>query len=203
MKLELVYEDADLFAVNKPAGLLSVPGKGAEKFASAQSYCQEVCVGAVAVHRLDMATSGLLLIAKHKEAERYYKGLFEQRRVAKVYHALVEGEIQPARGLMDYPLIVDWERRPRQKVCYETGKAALTHYELLGYENGRSRLALYPHTGRSHQLRVHLATRGHPIIGDEFYNETHPGPRLLLHAHQLDLPRRDGQQLRLVCPTPF
>ena len=203
MKLELIYEDGDIFAVNKPAGLLSVPGRGADKFASVQSYCQEICVGAMAIHRLDMATSGVLLVAKHKEAERFYKMQFEQRTVEKVYEALVRGHLTPPAGLMDFPLIVDWERRPMQKVCYETGRPALTRYQLLGHEGDDSRVALYPHTGRSHQLRVHLAHLGFPILGDEFYNPTDARPRLMLHARRLEVRRPDGEQLILISPTPF
>lgn len=187
MNLDIHYEDPDIYVINKPAGLLSVPGRGDDKYDSVQSRCQAFAPAAMAAHRLDMATSGLLLIAKHKAAERHYKQEFAARRVEKRYIAVVHGNIAADHGDIEYPLITDWERRPRQKICYEHGKAAHTSYEVLARDGATTRVALTPHTGRSHQLRVHLAAIGHPILGDEFYADENPpaAPRLLLHAETL------------------
>ena len=148
----------------------------------------------MAAHRLDMATSGLLLIAKHKAAERHYKQEFAARRVEKRYIAVVHGDIGSDAGDIEYPLITDWERRPRQKICYQHGKAAHTSYQVLARNGTTTRVALTPHTGRSHQLRVHLAAIGHPILGDEFYAEENPpaAPRLLLHAETLAVANLHG-----------
>lgn len=203
MLLNILYEDRDVFVVNKPAGLLSVPGKGEEKFDSIQSRCQALCAGAMAIHRLDMATSGILMVAKHKEAERHYKIIFEQRLAHKTYLAIAEGIIAEQHGSMTEPMRTDWERRPIQMIDFEQGKPAHTDFEVLGYEHGNTRVKLHPRTGRSHQLRLHLAHRGHPILGDEFYGNTQLAKRLLLHACELIVPRSDGKKLHLVCPAPF
>ena len=128
MNLDIHYEDPDIYVINKPAGLLSVPGRGDDKYDSVQSRCQISAPAAMAAHRLDMATSGLLLIAKHKAAERHYKQEFAARRVEKRYIAVVHGSLADDRGDIEYPLITDWERRPRQKICYEHGKTAHTSY---------------------------------------------------------------------------
>lgn len=201
--LDILFEDNDLIAVNKPAGLLSVPGKGSEKYDSVESRARQYVAGAVAIHRLDMATSGLMLLAKHKESERFYKIAFEKRLIKKTYIALCEGRIAQESGMIDAPLIVDWPNRPKQKVCFETGKPSLTHYQVLGFERGHTRVALFPHTGRSHQLRLHLAYIGHPILGDEFYHPAPAHPRLYLHAQQLVLENPKGEIQILEAPMPF
>ncbi|MDO4642492.1 MAG: pseudouridine synthase [Cardiobacteriaceae bacterium] len=193
--LDILYEDADIFVINKPAGLLSVPGRGEEKYDSVQSRCQTCVQEAVAVHRLDMATSGLLLIAKHKAAERHYKKQFAERRVEKHYIAVVYGEMENDSGDIHFPLITDWERRPRQKICYIQGKTAHTAYQVITRHNGNTRVSLEPYTGRSHQLRVHLAGIGHPIVGDEFYAQDYlpfNTSRLLLHAESLRVENLHG-----------
>ena len=204
MPLDIHYEDPDIYVINKPAGLLSVPGRGEEKYDSVQSRCQAFAPAAMAAHRLDMATSGLLLIAKHKAAERHYKQQFAARRVEKRYIAVVHGNIADDRGDIEYPLITDWERRPRQKICYEHGKTAHTSYKVLARDGATTRVALTPHTGRSHQLRVHLAAIGHPILGDEFYADEHlpPAPRLMLHAETLAAANLHGiwQTFHLAAP---
>ena len=204
MNLDIHYEDPDIYVINKPAGLLSVPGRGDDKYDSVQSRCQEFAPAAMAAHRLDMATSGLLLIAKHKAAERHYKQEFAARRVEKRYIAVVHGSLADDRGDIEYPLITDWERRPRQKICYEHGKTAHTSYEVLARDGATTRVALTPHTGRSHQLRVHLAAIGHPILGDEFYADEHlpPAPRLMLHAETLAAANLHGiwQTFHLAAP---
>lgn len=202
--LRIIYQDDDIVAVDKPAGLLSVPGRGADKYDSVQSRVAARCLGAVAIHRLDMSTSGLMLVAKHKAAERHYKRQFEQRLVAKTYFAVVRGRLLPHRGQIDLPLIGDWANRPKQKVCHEHGKPAHTAYQLIAYHGANSRVRLHPRTGRSHQLRVHLAALGHPIIGDELYGEHQtPQPRLLLHAAALSVYTPNATRLHLASPTPF
>ena len=203
--LDIHYEDPDILVINKPPGLLSVPGRGEDKYDSVQSRCREIAPEAMAAHRLDMATGGLLLIAKHKAAERHYKQEFAARRVEKRYIALAHGILTPTSGDIRYPLITDWERRPRQKIDYEHGKNAHTGYRVLVVENGNSRVALTPHTGRSHQLRVHLAAIGHPILGDEFYADEHlpPAPRLMLHAETLTATNLRGIRQLFHLAAPF
>ncbi|MBV7435446.1 bifunctional tRNA pseudouridine(32) synthase/ribosomal large subunit pseudouridine synthase RluA [Cardiobacteriaceae bacterium TAE3-ERU3] len=203
--IPVIYEDDDIVAVDKPAGLLSVPGRGPEKADSAQSRIAAICPGAIAIHRLDMCTSGLMLIAKHKDAERHYKRQFEERRVEKTYYAIVHDCPEPQVGSIALPLIADWPNRPRQKVCYETGKPALTHYEVIASGDGRSRVRLTPHTGRSHQLRVHLMAIGHPIIGDNLYGHESDKyeARLHLHAAALSIHTPQNQLLDLNAPLPF
>lgn len=205
MDLPVVYQDEDVIAVDKPAGLLSVPGRGAEKRDSVEWRIKQEYCGAAAVHRLDMSTSGIMLIAKHKDAERYYKTAFEQRRVKKGYVAICHGLIAEDEGEMNAPLIGDWVNRPKQKVCYETGKAALTRFCVLSRQCDQTRVALFPHTGRSHQLRVHLADKGHPIVGDNLYGDAADCllPRLLLHAEWLLFTRRDGVPIKLSTKIPF
>lgn len=204
--LDVLYQDSDLVVVNKPSGLLSVPGRGEDKFDSVETRVrQQFALGARAIHRLDMATSGILLIAKHKDAERHYKIQFEQRLVEKTYYAITSGIIAPIQGSMDWPLIADWENRPRQIVCAIRGKPALTHYQVVQTDiaHAQTLVRLTPITGRSHQLRVHLATLGHPIIGDDLY---HPNPAdvaLRLHASNLKIPKPDGEYLMVQAPLPF
>lgn len=162
---------------------------------------------ALTVHRLDMATSGLLLFARGKEMQRALSGLFQRGEMAKGYIADVSGVPEAASGEINLPLIADWPRRPLQKVDWEIGKPSVTRYETLSSAGGITRLALTPLTGRSHQLRVHLAAIGHPILGDEFY--AHPQafaarPRLALHAAQLDfIHPATGDRLTLESPCPF
>ena len=203
--IDILYEDADLLAIEKPAGLLSVPGRTAEKKDSVQTRLRGEHPGLTAIHRLDMATSGLLLFARHKTAERHYKGCFERREVQKSYLAVCHGRVENEDGRIDLPLCGDWPNRPRQIVSHASGKAALTDYRVRARGRNTSRLALFPQTGRSHQLRVHLAAIGHPIVGDELY--AYPDdrrlPRLLLHAVALEIRTPQGQLLRLESPAPF
>lgn len=187
--LEIIYEDEDLIVVNKPAGLLSVMGRLPEHQDSAYLRVLEQHPAAKVTHRLDMATSGLLMFAKHREAEVAVSKMFQARTVKKYYEALVQGEIQ-AEGSVDVPLITDWENRPRQIVHFELGKQAKTLFQRIQYDaaTDQSRVRLEPVTGRSHQLRVHMMHIGHPIMGDKLY---HPEPakfylkRMALHAAYL------------------
>lgn len=203
--METLFENNHIIVINKPANLLSVPGRGAEKQDSVETRIRAICPGAAAVHRLDMATSGIIIIAKHKDAERHYKRCFENRQTDKTYHAICHGSIEPDTGKIEYPLRCDWERRPRQMVCYEHGKPAQTLYRVLDREKNTTRVELTPITGRSHQLRVHLAEIGHPIIGDNLYAypEDHDYPRLLLHATRLNVPAMEGETHHFFSPVPF
>ncbi|MDO5090587.1 MAG: pseudouridine synthase [Cardiobacteriaceae bacterium] len=206
MKLDIIHEDDDLLVVNKPAGLLSVPGRGDDKLDSIEHRARLYRPGAVAVHRLDQATSGLMMLACHKPAERFYKQAFAERQIGKSYQAICHGHLARDSGDIDLPLITDWPNRPKQKICFDTGKPSLTHYQVLErLANGTTRVRLVPHTGRSHQLRLHLAGIGHPIVGDHFY--AYPAdlqePRLLLHAHTLQLSDRHHKTLAFTAPLPF
>ncbi|CAH6307076.1 Ribosomal large subunit pseudouridine synthase A [Klebsiella pneumoniae] len=157
--LVILYQDEHIMVVNKPSGLLSVPGRLEEHKDSVMTRIQRDFPQAESVHRLDMATSGVIVVALNKAAERELKRQFREREPKKQYVARVWGHPQPAEGLVDLPLICDWPNRPMQKVCYETGKAAQTEYEVLEYaEDNTARVRLKPITGRSHQLRVHMAS---------------------------------------------
>jgi len=187
--LDVIYLDSHYLAVNKPAGLLSVPGRGLEKADCMASRVNLEYPEALIVHRLDMSTSGVLLMARSLEAQAAMGKRFEYREVEKTYIARVAGEC-PLAGNIDLPLITDWPNRPRQIVDHEVGKSAFTEYERLDYSERYdvSRVSLHPKTGRSHQLRVHMASIGHPILGDELYapDEWVEGqPRLYLHAQSL------------------
>jgi tRNA pseudouridine32 synthase / 23S rRNA pseudouridine746 synthase len=206
-ELAVLYADTHLIAVDKPSGLLSVPGRGEDKADCALSRAQAIYPDALTVHRLDMATSGLLLIARGKEMQRALSGLFEHGGISKRYIADVWGAPAPARGEISLPLITDWPNRPLQKVDHVVGKPSMTRYETLRVNGKSARLALTPLTGRSHQLRVHLAEIGHPILGDEFYAHADAlaaSPRLALHAASLSFVHpATGLPLELESPCPF
>jgi tRNA pseudouridine32 synthase/23S rRNA pseudouridine746 synthase len=205
----ILYRDDALLVIDKPAGLLSVPGRGPANADSLASRIQARFPEARIVHRLDMATSGLIIMALGAEMERRLSIAFQQRAVHKLYIAMVAGQPAPESGEITLPLIADWPNRPRQKVDLQLGKPSLTGYTVLEYDSASdtSRVELRPHTGRTHQLRVHLQAIGHPILGDELYgdNATHkPASRLLLHATALRLPHPlTGEQLKLESPAPF
>lgn len=188
--LNIIYQDDDLLALNKPAGLLSVPGRGEDKQDSLSIRVQAEYPEALIVHRLDMSTSGLILMARNKDMQRQLGMLFEQRQVFKRYIAIVDGKLEQQSGEINLPLITDWPNRPKQKIDHKIGKPALTLYKVLEYnENANTtRLELKPLTGRTHQLRVHMQAIGHTILGDEFYASEEArskSERLLLHAESL------------------
>lgn len=180
--VDLIYQDVELLVVEKAAGMLSVPGRGEDKQDSVATRLQVQFADALTVHRLDMATSGLMVFARGEAVHRQLSCAFRERRVEKGYVALVTGQI-PASGEIDLPIIVDWERRPLQVVDRERGKPSLTRFRRLHYdaEANVSRVELEPVTGRTHQLRVHLAALSYPIVGDHWYGGA-PAPRLMLHA---------------------
>jgi tRNA pseudouridine32 synthase / 23S rRNA pseudouridine746 synthase len=185
----IVHADDALIVIDKPAGMLAVPGRGDDKRDSASLRVQAACPDALVVHRLDMATSGLMILARGAAAQRALSIAFERREVDKRYVAVVSGSL-PDEGVIDLPITVDWPRRPLQHVDYERGKPSLTRWRVLAREPDRTRVELQPVTGRSHQLRVHLRAIGHPIVGDALYAPPEVqawAPRLLLHASRLTL----------------
>jgi tRNA pseudouridine32 synthase/23S rRNA pseudouridine746 synthase len=187
--MPVLYLDEHIIVVYKPSGLLSVPGRAPENRDSLLTRIQVDHPAAESVHRLDMATSGVIVVALNKEAERELKRQFREREPQKTYVARVWGHMEQDQGTVDLPLICDWPNRPRQKVCFETGKVAQTDYCVLSRDaDGCTRVKLTPITGRSHQLRVHMLALGHPILGDGFYAppEAHAlAERLQLHAQEL------------------
>ncbi len=198
--IDTVYEDDDILAVNKPSGLLSVPGRAPEHYDSMWSRVVELYPEAQVVHRLDMSTSGLMLFAKHKEAERSLKKQFQYRLTHKIYYARVWGSIEES-GEVDLPLICDWPNRPRQKVCYQDGKPSLTKFQRAKQEEQTSIVRLLPITGRSHQLRVHMQAIGSPIVGDEFYATPEAlafSERLELHAAELSFYHPATEKLQTI-----
>lgn len=205
----IVFIDDALIVLDKPSGLLSVPGRGPAHADSLASRVQVDHPDARIVHRLDMATSGLIVMARGAAMERCLSIAFQQRQVEKTYIAVVAGKPEPERGEIKLPLIADWPNRPRQKVDFELGKPSLTAYSVIAHDavSNISRVELHPLTGRSHQLRVHMQAIGHPILGDDLYADVasrHAAARLLLHATELSLPHPiSGKQLRLESPPDF
>jgi tRNA pseudouridine32 synthase/23S rRNA pseudouridine746 synthase len=205
-ELPIIYEDDYLLLVNKPAEFLSVPGKTIED--SVQTRIQHkypTATGPLLVHRLDMSTSGIILIAKKKDIHESLQKQFIKRTVQKRYAALLQGYVKSSSGEIQLPLRVDLEDRPRQLVCYEHGKEALTKYEVLERKNGQTRVHFYPFTGRTHQLRVHaahLSGLNAPIIGDDLYGQK--SDRLYLHAEYLSFWHPiTKERMEITCPAPF
>ncbi|MBE0511263.1 MAG: RluA family pseudouridine synthase [Chromatiales bacterium] len=199
--MDILYADDDLLVVNKPSMLLSVPGRGEDKQDCVVSRLASAFPGIREVHRLDWETSGLMLLARHAEAHRALSRQFAERQVEKVYLAVVQGLLDEASGEIALPLRCDWPNRPRQMVDHQQGKSALTHWQRLDCDGDRCRVLLRPVTGRSHQLRVHMMSIGHPILGDRLYAGEQGqamAERLLLHASQLAFTHpRSGQRLCL------
>lgn len=179
--IHLHYADDALLVAEKPAGLLSVPGRTPENQDCVVARLQGLYPDALTVHRLDQVTSGLLLHARGKVMQAALSAQFEQRQVHKRYVAVLEGLLGGTAGEVDLPLIVDWPNRPRQQVDHERGKPALTRWRVLAREAGRTHVELEPVTGRSHQLRLHMASLGHPIVGDVLYG-AQAADRVYLHA---------------------
>ncbi|MBI5891330.1 MAG: RNA pseudouridine synthase [Nitrosomonadales bacterium] len=201
---ELVFQDAFLLVANKPAGLLAVPGRGEDKQDCLAARLQQTFPDALVVHRLDMATSGLMVFARGIAMQRRLSQMFREREVGKRYVAVVSGGLEQAAGEISLPLICDWPNRPRQKIDHALGKPSLTRYRLLGTESDVSRIELEPVTGRSHQLRVHMAAIGHPILGDALYGDATSAPRLLLHACSLNFRHpASGEFLDFASAAPF
>ena len=205
--LRVVHYDHEIVVVDKPAGLLSVPGKGDDMADCMISRLQRVFPDALLVHRLDLDTSGVMVFALTRHAQRALSAQFEARQTKKTYRARLWGHLAAKEGRVDLPLIVDWPNRPRQHVNHETGKPAQTDWRVLGLDaDGTTRVLLFPLTGRSHQLRVHMLSLGHPILGDPLY-ATGPArdfPRLMLHAETLRLRHPEsGKSQSFSAPVPF
>ncbi len=203
--LSIVYHDHELLVLDKPSGLLSVPGKGEHLADCLIARVQAVFPEALLVHRLDRDTSGIMIFALTPHAQRHLGLQFEKRQSKKVYVARVWGKVEEKTGTVDLPLIVDWPNRPLQHVDFENGKQAITDWRVVKYEGDNTRMRLYPKTGRSHQLRVHMREIGHPILGDPFYatGEARDFPRLMLHAESLKLRHPDGgkgMEFKAKCP---
>ncbi|TCM87003.1 pseudouridine synthase [Rhodovulum steppense] len=203
--LEVIHLDHALLVVNKPHGLLSVPGKGAHLADCLLSRVQAAFPEALLVHRLDRDTSGVMIFALTPQAQRHLGLQFEKRQTKKTYVARLWGLLEPKTGTVDLPLIVDWPNRPLQMVDHAKGKQAITDWRVLRHEGGTTRVRLFPRTGRSHQLRVHMREIGHPILGDPFYADgpAREAPRMMLHAEELRLRHPEGGQgmaFRADCP---
>lgn len=183
----ICHQDDHLLIVNKPAGLLAVPGRGPGKQDCLLTRLQSRIPETLLVHRLDQATSGLMVFARSTEVQSRLSTLFRERLTLKQYSAVVHGCVHPACGTVDLPLISDWPQRPKQKVDPVLGKPSQTHWRVLANDDVRntSSLTLAPVTGRTHQLRVHMLSMGHPIVGDLLYGIADGAPRLYLHAQVL------------------
>lgn len=192
--LVVLHHDHELLLVDKPSGLLSVPGKGEHLADCLIERVLAVFPDALLVHRLDRDTSGVMVFAMTRHAQRHLNLQFEKRQVKKTYVARVFGRIEERQGTVDLPLIVDWPNRPLQHVDHENGKPSVTDWKVVKYEDHATRVRLLPQTGRSHQLRVHMLEIGHPILGDPFYatGDALDAPRLMLHAESLRLNHPDG-----------
>ena len=205
--LVILHRDADLLLVDKPSGLLSVPGGPEAHRDCLDARVRAAFPQALLVHRLDRQTSGVMVFALNPRARRIIGLQFERRMVRKTYVARVAGVPRADAGRIDLPLIADWPNRPLQKVCRRTGRAAVTNWRVLGREGRSCRLERGPETGRSHQLRVHLKEIGHPILGDTFYGSAEvrdAAPRLQLHAAELRLRHpADGAWTSWTAPCPF
>lgn len=207
IELDILFEDEHLLAVNKPPWLLSVPGRKPENQDSIASRVKQYCGAAFVVHRLDCATSGVMILAKTKAAERVLHQQFRERETHKEYIAIGAGQACLKRGQVQLPLLVDWPNRPRQKLDLHQGKRSITLFEVLDQRTDQTRMRLLPITGRSHQLRLHMKYLGLPIIGDRLYAPqavAAQSDRMLLHAQQLSLRHPITQQnINLTAPCPF
>ncbi|HEX5339099.1 MAG TPA: RluA family pseudouridine synthase [Gallionella sp.] len=229
---DLIYCDDSLLVANKPAGLLAVPGRGPDKQDCLSARIQQAFADALVVHRLDMATSGLIVFARGVEMQRRLSAMFQNRLIDKRYVAVVAGRMDAAAGEVNLPIAADWPNRPLRKIDAELGKPSLTRYRVLETAHasipqherscdsatpplrpevskgepatGTTRLELEPVTGRTHQLRVHMAAIGHPILGDALYGDAASAPRLLLHARTLSFAHPlTGEALILISEPPF
>lgn len=207
-KPEVVYHDDELLVVNKPSGLLSVPGRKPEHQDCLELRIKQQYPQARIVHRLDMDTSGIMIMAMNEQTHRNLGLQFERRKTDKEYIARIWGDIEGDSGHIDLPLICDWPNRPLQKIDLTRGKEAQTNWSVLHRENGKyTRVSLKPITGRTHQLRVHMAEIGHPILGDDFYAHEQAfkaEPRLQLHAYRLEVHHpSDGRRIEFKAECPF
>lgn len=209
--VQIIKPNKNFLMVNKPAGLLTIPGRHEENkdclITRLQSHHKSQT--ATVVHRLDMATSGIMVVALTKAAHRDISKQFELRQTDKHYIAVVDGIVDQDSGIIDKPMIADWPNRPKQKICYQDGKKAITEWQVIDRDeiNNRTRLKLKPITGRSHQLRLHCLELGHPILGCHLYQlngSENKANRLLLHAEQLTIQDpKSGKAITSIAPCPF
>ena len=205
--IRILYQDAHLLLVRKPHLLLSVPGRHRLNKDCLVTRLQQDFPSASIVHRLDLDTSGIMVIPLDKPTHAHISRQFQERLVYKQYEAVVWGMVEADSGEINLPIVCDWERRPLQKICHDTGREAITWFEVLERGPDRTRLLLTPQTGRSHQLRIHCREMGHPILGCDMY--AHPAalalsPRLLLHATELGFTHPvSGAWLQETCPADF
>ena len=207
MTLALLFHDSDIIIIDKNADLLSVPGRGPDKLDSVFHRLTLQFDEVHIVHRLDMATSGIMVFARHKNALRHLQQQFQHRQTEKSYQAILAGRLTPSSGAINLPMRCDWPNRPQQIVCYDFGKKSLTRWRVMEYLDQTTRVELMPITGRSHQLRVHCNTLGHPILGDNLYGTTESQAatkHLCLHAQSLTFTHpSSGERLTFTSPSPF
>lgn len=204
--LSFIHRDKDFLVFDKPSGLLSVPGRHPALFDSLLTRVQKEFPEALIIHRLDKDTSGVVLMSRNRRAHAFVAAQFEARTTRKAYIAEVWGRVADAEGLIDLPLAIDPDNKPRHRVDTEHGKPAKTRWQVLGYGENTTRLRLFPLTGRTHQLRVHMKALGHVILGDDFYADGEAlaaANRLMLHAEQLTFRRPDGSDVTFAAPVPF
>lgn len=204
--ISIVYRDADILVLDKPSGLLSVPGRHPALSDSLASRVQKTFPQALMIHRLDKDTSGVVLMSLNRKAHASIAAQFEARTTKKAYIAKVWGRMKDDEGLIDLPLGIDTDNKPRHRVDHGKGKPAQTRWQVLAYEENATRLRLFPLTGRTHQLRVHMKALDHVILGDEFYADGAAliaANRLLLHAEELAFKHPDGRDVKFTVPCPF
>ena len=207
-QVKILVQDSDFLIINKPSGLLSVPGRHPQNRDSVIARLQDAYPAAAIVHRLDFDTSGILVIPLNKAALSHISKQFQVRTVSKHYTAVVAGLIKDDQGRIDLPIVADPDNRPKYKICQETGKPSVTEFEVLSRDlaANTSRVWLHPITGRSHQLRLHLQAIGHPILGCVFYGGEYAqkAPRLLLHATDISfIHPRTGEPVHFECSPEF
>ncbi|CAH0991393.1 Dual-specificity RNA pseudouridine synthase RluA [Sinobacterium norvegicum] len=205
-QVEILFEDDFLLLINKPSGLLSVPGRLPQNKDCMITRIQQDYPTATVAHRLDLDTSGLMMVPLCRDVHADLTRQFQRKEINKTYTAVLWGDLTED-GSIDLPIACDWERRPRQKICYDNGKQSLTHYEILQRHGDRTRVLLKPVTGRSHQLRIHSREIGHPILGCDLYaheEALNAAPRLMLHATTLEFTHPlSGERFNWHCPPSF
>jgi tRNA pseudouridine32 synthase/23S rRNA pseudouridine746 synthase len=204
--ISVIHQDADILVLDKPSGLLSVPGRDPALSDSLLTRVQKKFPKALMIHRLDKDTSGVVLMSLNRKAHAAIAAQFEARTTQKFYTAIVWGHVEQDNGLIDLPLAIDPERKPRHRVDHEFGKSAQSRWQVLAHGENSTRVRLFPLTGRTHQLRVHMKAIGHVILGDEFYAEglaLTAADRLLLHAETLRYIHPDGHDVEFTLPCPF
>lgn len=204
--LSLIYRDADLLVFDKPSGLLSVPGRHPALSDSLLTRVQKEFSRALIIHRLDKDTSGVVLMSLNRKAHAFIAAQFEGRTTSKTYIAEVWGRVSEIEGVVDLPLAIDPDNKPRHRVDSAGGKPAQTRWKVMSHAERTTRLQLFPLTGRTHQLRVHMKAIGHVIVGDEFYADGEAlsfSDRLRLHAESLSFRHPDGTDVTFAAPVPF